>query len=637
MCGIAGKITPGRPVDRDLIAAMCRALVHRGPDSSGAHIADDVAIAMTRLAVIDVAGGDQPLYSEDHSVVLVLNGEIYNHHELRAGLRSRGHHFATRSDAEVVVHLWEEHGERCVEHLRGMFAFAIWDSRRRQLLLARDRLGKKPLAYRHGRGSLAFASEIPALLSDPETPRTIDLAAIDAYLVTQYVPGPRSVFRGIEKLPPASTLTWNPGRRPRIRRYWTPEYQPKLRLRRGQARELLRELILDAVQVRLESEVPLGAFLSGGIDSSAVVAALARCASGTVRTFTAAFAEADFDERMHARRVAQIYGTEHHELELGDFDPALLPRIATCFGEPLADPAVLPLFVLSELTRRHVTVCLGGDGGDEAFGGYRRYWQVRATLGADRIPLRLRAKLAERLRAAAGGIEGPGTKRRLARLARRMTMSPARRFADLRRSFGEEDRRRMYGPALRPLLEDSDPLAEIERAWADGAPLGGIDRAIATDLGTYLPDDLLVKADIATMAHSLELRSPLLDQGLMECASALPESMKVKGRTGKAIFREAVAPWLPPQILERPKQGWAVPVGQWMREDLRPLTEDALLDQTARERGLFDSGQVERMLDEHLGGADHSHQLWAMLNLELWLRSCVDPSAGRRPLAPASA
>jgi asparagine synthase (glutamine-hydrolysing) len=607
-----------------VIDAMCQSLVHRGPDSSGLHIETDAAIGMTRLAVIDLVGGDQPLYSEDRSVVLVLNGEIYNHHELRAGLRARGHRFATRSDAEVVVHLWEEHGERCVQHLRGMFAFAIWDAAERRLFLARDRLGKKPLVYVHGRDSLAFASEIPALLRDPDTPRAIDPDAIDAFLVNQYVPGPRCIFAGMHKLPPASTLTWSPGGYPRIQRYWAPQYRPKLRLKRREACEHLRELILDAVTARLDSDVPLGAFLSGGIDSSAVVAAMARCSSGTVRTFTAAFAEADFDERMHARRVAELYGTEHRELEVGHLDPDLLLRIARHFGEPLADPAILPAFVLAELTRRHVTVCLGGDGGDEAFAGYRRYWQIRATLGADRIPRRLRHELAQRLRASAGGTDGPGAKRRLARLAGRLAMPPARRFADLRRFFRDEDRRRLYGPALRPLLADGDPLAELERAWEDAADLGGIDRAVATDLATYLPDDLLVKADITSMAHALELRSPLLDQGLMEFAAALPERMKVRGRTGKAIFRQAVAPWLPAGILDRPKHGFAVPVGEWMRRDLRPLAEDLLLDDRARGRELFDASQVERLLAEHMAGADRTHQLWAMLSLELWFRASVD-------------
>ena len=634
MCGIAGKITPGRPGERELVCAMCAALVHRGPDSRGVHAGADAAIGMTRLAIIDVAGGDQPFYSEDGSAVLVLNGEIYNHRELRRELQARGHRFASRSDAEVVVHLWEEAGVRCVERLRGMFAFAIWDGAARRLFLARDRFGKKPLVYARSAGNLTFASEIGALLRDPDTPRTLDPDAIDAFLVNQYVPGPRCAFAGIEKLPPACTLTWTPGGEPRVERYWRLEYQPKLRMTRAEARERLRELLLDAVEVRLDSDVPLGVFLSGGIDSSAVVAAMARRASGTVRTFTAAFAEASFDERAYARRVAEWYGTDHEELEVGALEPDLLLRIAARFGEPLADPAVIPAFLLAELTRRHVTVCLGGDGGDEAFGGYRRYWQLRRTLVADRIPVGLRRRVATELRATAGGIEGPGFARRAARLAGRLAMPPAHRLADLRRFFSPVDRECLYGPALRPLL-DANPVAEIERSWEHADGLGGIDRGVAADLATYLPDDLLVKADITSMAHSLELRSPLLDQRLMEFAAALPQSFKVRGRTGKVIFREALVNWLPPQILGRAKHGFAVPVGEWMRGGLRPLTEEMLLDRTARDRRLFDPLQVEKVLAEHRAGADRTHQLWAMLSLELWLRSCVDPAP--RPLEQARA
>jgi asparagine synthase (glutamine-hydrolysing) len=635
MCGIAGKITPGRPADARLIEGMCAALDHRGPDSRGIHIDGDVAIGMSRLRVIDLVGGDQPLFSEDGGVALVLNGEIYNHRELRADLEKRGHRFSSGSDAEVVVHLWEEQESRCVERLRGMFAFAIWDEGRQELFLARDRLGKKPLLYTHEGGDFAFASEIRALLQDPETPRELSLAAIDAYLVNKCVPGDHCAFRAIRKLPPASVLSWSPGSEPRIDRYWRLEYRPKLRLSHGDAVEQLRALITDATRVRLESDVPLGAFLSGGLDSSAVVAAMAMNSHAPVRTFTAAFAEQGFDESEHAATVARRYGTDHHRLEIGALDVSLLPELAWQFGEPFADPAALPGFQLSELTRRHVTVCLGGDGGDETFAGYRSYWQLRSTLPADRIPMQLRRQLADGLLALAGNREGRRPLPRAARLASRLAMPPSRRYADLGRSFTDSDRVRLYGPLLSPLLAEGNPLAHQDRAWNARSGLGGADRCMATDLATYLPDDMLVKVDITSMAHSLEVRAPLLDHRLVEFAAALPEHLKLRGRSGKVLLRDAVRPWLPEVILERPKHGFAVPVGEWLRRDLRRLPEDVLLDPGARARGLFDHRQVRALIDEHHRGLDRADQLWTMINLELWFRCCVDRFPEAASGAPA--
>lgn len=635
MCGIAGRITPGVPADGEIVEAMCDALVHRGPDSRGLHADRDVALGMTRLAVIDLRTGDQPLRSEDGSVILVLNGEIYNHRRLRAELLRRGHRFAGRSDAEVVVHLWEEEGERCVERLRGMFAFALWDERRRQLFLARDRLGKKPLVYAHGPDGISFASEIRALLRDPTVSREIDLRAIDAFLVNQYVPRARCAFGAVRKLAPASTLSWRPGSEPRTSRYWRLSYGPKLDLDREEACERLRSMILDATRVRLDSDVPLGAFLSGGIDSAAIVAAMAMSSAAPVRTFTAAFAESGFDERRHALRVARRYGTEHREIEVGALDASLLPRIAWHFGEPFADPAALPTFQLAGLTRRQVTVCLSGDGGDEGFGGYARYWQIRSTLAADRVPPGLRRGIAGTLGAVATSADGRWPLPRAARLARRLAMPGARRYADLIRWFSDADRERLYGLALRPLLEAGDPLGATDRAWSDAGELSGIDRGIATDVETYLPDDLLAKLDITTMAHSLEVRSPLLDHQLLEFAAALPEREKVRGRRGKRLLRDAVEPWLPAEILARPKQGFAVPIGAWMRGELRDVPEHVLLDPATTARGMFRAPEVERVIAEHRAGADRSYQLWAMVNLELWFRTCVDPSPSLATAAPA--
>ena len=625
MCGIAGVVTKGKPVSRELIGAMCETLRHRGPDGAGAHVDGHVGLGMRRLAIIDLITGDQPLYNEDRSVVLVFNGEIYNYVALREELHARGHRFATRADGEVIVHLWEDYGPACVEHLRGMFAFAVWDDHSQTLLLARDRLGKKPLFYAQPDGGISFASEPRAILQDKHVSREIDATAIDAFLVNQYVPHHRCVFRAIRKLPPASTLVWRAGESPREERYWRLTYRPKAALDQREAAQRLREEILEATRLRLASDVPLGAFLSGGLDSSAVVAAMAMTSSGAVRTFSAAFPGRGIDETSYARRVAERYATDHHELEIASPDAALLARMAWHFGEPFADPAALATFQLSELTRRHVTVALNGDGGDESFSGYRRYWQLAGTRPAERFPLLFRRAVAAATAAVAGGTEGVGVRHRAARLARRLTLAPAERYADLFRYFSDSDRERLYGPLLRAAREQTDPLAHVKGPWSTRADLHWVDRTMAVDLDTYLPDDLLVKVDLSSMAHGLEVRSPLLDHQLMEWAAQLPLALKLRGRVGKVLLREAVRDWLPAEIVDRPKHGFALPVADWLRRELRSLPEEVLLDPLARDRGAFDPAGVRRLIDEHRAGQDRSAQLWAMINLELWFLTCVDP------------
>jgi asparagine synthase (glutamine-hydrolysing) len=626
MCGIAGKLTAGAPVDPMLLGRMADALAHRGPDGVGIHVVGPVGLAMRRLAVIDPVGGDQPLYSEDRRVVCVANGEIYNHVELREELVRRGHRFAGGSDAEVIVHLYEELGARVVERLRGMFAFAIWDERSGELLLARDRIGKKPLYWSLRAGTLWFGSEPRALLQDPAIPRDVDPYALDAVLVNQYVPNDRCAFAHLHKLPPASTLRWRPGGGdPRVERYWRVGSVPRSSLDPAEAVERLREVILESTRVRLRSDVPLGAFLSGGLDSSTVVAAMARQSSRAVRTFAIVFPGWDEDERPHARRVAEHLSTEHHEVEIGPLDVGLLPRIAWHFGEPFADPAALPTFQLAELTRRHVTVALSGDGGDELFAGYRRYRQLEMTRSAEVLPLGARRRAADLLTRVAGSREGRAPLPRAARLARRLAVSPALRYGDLMQFFTPDDRRRLYGPMLRPTLEDGEPQAHLERSWQEQAGrLDWVERAMALDLDTYLPDDLLVKLDRMSMAHSLEVRSPLLDQEVVEFAVGLRSG----GGADKELLRRAAAPWLPAETVARPKQGLGMPLDRWLRDELRGLAELVLLDDVARRRGLFDSDGVEALVAEHQGGAQRKHQLWAMISLELWFRTCVDVPVG---------
>ncbi|MCD6726516.1 MAG: asparagine synthase (glutamine-hydrolyzing) [Solirubrobacteraceae bacterium] len=624
MCGIAGRIDPGGHHDEVLLRRMCDAIEHRGPDSAGYLVDGGVMLGMRRLAVIDLAGGEQPMFNEDRSVAVVFNGEIYNHDELRADLRRRGHSFATRSDTEVIAHLWEDHGPSFVERLRGMFAIAVWDSVRRELLLARDRLGKKPLHWTLAGGVMRFGSEPRVLLQDPAVPRDVDPAALDAFLVNQYVPHDLCAFSALRKLAPASRLLWRPGAgEPRVERYWHPEHEPKLAIELPEAAEQVRELLLESTRIRLMSDVPLGAFLSGGMDSAAVVAAMARTHSGTIRTFSVAFPGSTVDETPYALEVARHCGTEHEVLEVEPVHAALLPRLAWHFGEPFADPAALPTYQLAELARERVTVALSGDGGDEAYAGYRRYWQLARTLPADRVPLPLRRGLARAL-AAARGTEGRSPLQRAARLAQRLTLSPAARYADLFRYLRESDRRSLYSDELQSALAGRDPLEHVERAWASSAGLDPIDRVMAVDRETYLPDDLLAKVDVASMARSLEVRAPLLDHVLVEHAARLPAELKMHGTRGKIVLRAAAEPWLPPGFLDRPKQGFAVPLAHWLRHELRGLPEDVLLDPRSVDRGLLRPQAVRALVAEHDAGLDRSAQIWALVNLELWFRTCVD-------------
>jgi asparagine synthase (glutamine-hydrolysing) len=619
MCGIAGKVSGREAVDPELVGRMCEAVRHRGPDGGGTWVVGPVGLGMVRLAVIDPIGAQQPMTNEDGTVVLVLNGEIVNHHELRAELRGRGHSFRSRGDAEVVVHLYEELGERCVERLRGFFAFALWDLRTGELLLGRDRIGKKPLLFAHRDDTLWFGSEPRAILQDPAVPRDVDLRALDAFLVNQYVPHHLSAFSALTKLPPASTLRWTPGSAPRISRYWELD-RPAVpaHVSPQEAAERVRAALLEATRLRLDSDVPLGAFLSGGVDSSAVVAAMAHASTDPVQTFSIRFADDGFDESHWARLVAEHLGTDHHELEVGAVDAGLLPRLAWHCGEPFADPAALPTFVLAQLTRRHVTVALNGDGGDEGFGGYGRYRQLAATRPAERVPIAARRALAAALARAAGTTDGRRALPRAARLARRLALDPAARYADLMRFLSASDRERLYSDTMRERVAGGDPLAHVRRAWDAHPGLPWRQRAMAVDMDTYLADDLVAKVDWTSMASGLEVRSPLLDHELLQLAATLPLG------DDKALLKDAVAPWLPAGVLTREKQGFAVPIGRWLREELRSLPEDVLLDPVARRRDLFDEREVRRMIAEHRGGADRSEALWAMVSLELWFLTCVD-------------
>ncbi|MBV8998607.1 MAG: asparagine synthase (glutamine-hydrolyzing) [Solirubrobacterales bacterium] len=625
MCGIAGKIDFDGAVDPGLIHRMCAVMEHRGPDSRGVHVEDGVGLGMQRLAIIDVAGGEQPIFNEDGMLVLVMNGEIYNFEALRAELIRRGHRLASRVDAEVIVHLYEDHGEDLVRHLRGMFAFALWDGRRRRLLCARDRIGKKPLFWARKGAQVWFGSEIRALLEDRELDRRIDPDAIDAYLALQYVPHPLSAFAEIRKLSPASTLTITEDGEA-VERYWALDYSQKLEgVSRPELEQQLRAHIREATRIRLMSEVPLGAFLSGGVDSSAVVAAMAEQMSEPVRTFSIGFADADFDELKYARMVAQRFSTDHHEFRVEPEALTIMPKLVRHYGEPYGDSSAIPSFYLAELTSRHVTVALNGDGGDESFAGYSRYTaeSVAAKLGWLPPPLkRVAPRLAALLPQDGGSNDIPA---RLRRLAARLAMSPEARWASWMSIFDIDRRSRMLTPEFRARLGGGAAERFIAEQWRRSTALSEVDVMLDVDVNTYLPGDLLVKMDIATMAYSVEARSPFLDQELMQFAASLPIAAKLKGREGKHILRSAMRGVLPDAVLDRKKMGFGVPLVRWFREDLRHLPEEVLLDPQALARGYFERAEIERIIREHQRShADHALQLWTLLALEMWHREVVE-------------
>ncbi len=633
MCGIAGTVSAGSP-DSGLVRLMCDALVHRGPDSEGFHTDGHAALGIRRLAIIDVAGGDQPVYNEDRTVVAVMNGELYNFAELRDSLRARGHRFTSEGDTECLVHLYEEYGDGLVDRLRGMFAFAIWDAPRRRLLLARDRVGKKPLYWRSDGTSLVFGSELKALMQDPALRREVDPVALHHYLTYQYVPAPWSILRDVRKLPPGHLLVWGDGSA-EVRRYWRLDSTPREVAGEREAAEELREHLLDATRVRMVSERPLGAFLSGGLDSSAVVAAMARQSSGSVKTFSIGFDEAAFDERRHARRLAEWYGTDHHELVVSPSALDVLPTLAWHFDEPFADSSAIPSFYVARMSRDRVTVVLNGDGGDESFGGYLRYVALARTRRIT-VPAVLGPRL-ERLGAlltARGRPQSPPWK--AGRILEILGHPLPRRYARMMSYFGPEQKTALYSDGLRERLAGVDSYALLDAAFAASLAGSTTGSVMDVDVNTYLPGDLLVKSDITTMANSIEARSPFLDHHLMEWAAGLPSHLKVRAGTTKYLLKKAVAPWLPPDLVHRPKMGFGVPLAAWLRTELRDLSWDLLTDRTARSRGYFRPEAVTELLRGHDAGSDHSARIWALIQFELWHRIFLDGAHTRASTAIAA-
>jgi asparagine synthase (glutamine-hydrolysing) len=640
MCGIAGVVdSRGAAVGLELLKAMAGKMVHRGPDDEGFFLnpralggetgGASAALAFRRLSIIDLAGGHQPLANEDETCYLVFNGEIYNFLELRTELEALGHRFRTRSDSETILHLYESFGPSgTLERLRGMFAFALWDQRNQTLFLARDRVGKKPLVYFERDGRLSFASELAALLQDRRIERAVDWTAVYHYLTFMCVPAPWTAFQGVKKLPPAHYLLWRDGRAV-IERYWKLEYTPKLGLGREEACERLRELLLESVRLRLISDVPLGAFLSGGIDSSAVVAAMSLAGPGPVKTFSIGFEEKKFNELPYARIVAQRYGTEHHEFIVEPRALEVLPELVERYGEPYADSSAIPTYYLSRMTRDHVTVALNGDGGDESFTGYRRHFANRVADRFYALPGPLRDSLRGALRAIAPqGADRGSLLSGLRRFAEAASLPRAARFTRWVGYFTEERKQALLSPEVLDQTAGLDSASLLASIFAEAEDLDGADAGVLVDTRFYLPNDLLVKVDIATMAVSLEGRSPFLDHRLMEFAARLPAHYKLRGNKLKALLKEAVRPWLPPVILDKPKWGFAVPIGTWFRGEMREFLCDHLLSGSAAVRGFFRPAEVERLVRLHVEGRrDLEHHLWILLMFELWQRTFFD---GRR-------
>jgi len=627
MCGIAGVYEHGgRRVDRHAVAEMLQAIVHRGPDDVGLHADERVALGARRLSIIDLPGGHQPIASEDGDVIVVFNGEIYNYRALRDRLLRAGHRFRTESDTEVIVHLYEEARDDCVHELEGMFAFAVWDARRQRLLIARDRVGVKPLYYATLDGRLLFASEIKALLRHPDLDTGVDLDALAAFLLLKYVPSPRTMFTGVAALPPGHLLTCD-GSGPHVRPWWDLSFRPNgRRLDEGEAVDALRARLQDAVRSHLVSDVPFGAFLSGGIDSSVVVALMSRELRHPVRTFAVGFAgeDEDLSELPYARLVAERYATDHKEVLVGARDLVdLAEKVVWHLDQPIADPACLANYMVAELASRDVKMVLTGEGGDELFAGYARYAGERLAPAFTRLPAPARAL------GMALSRRSPGLSRPRIALYALCQADERRRLATWFPLMRTDTREELAAGELIATVARAAPERLFEAQLAHTDAVDPINRMLYVDTKLWLPDDLLARGDKMSMAASLEARVPLLDHRLVEFAAQLPAGLKVRGLSRKYLLRKVAREWLPEPVLRRPKQGFPMPMGRWLRGGARELCRDLLSPAVVRRRGIFSPAAVARMLDEHESeAADHGPALWALLSVELWQQLFLDRPVG---------
>ena len=652
MCGITGAAwtANGQPLEAHVLSQMVQVIAHRGPDDHGYYFSPNsegrgepgAALGHRRLSIIDLAGGKQPLSNEDGTVWIAFNGEIYNYRELRPILESQGHRFQTDSDTETIVHLYEEFGTDCVSHLRGMFAFAIWDQNRRRLFLARDRIGQKPLFYREEADRLSFASELKSLLQIPDAPRRLHPQALDAYLLYQYVPHPMCMLEGYRKLPPAHWAVYENGRL-QIERYWRPPYDDVITpTDNASARESpwtmerwkreLRNTLTEAVSLRMRSDVPLGAFLSGGVDSTIIAGLMQELAQQPVHTFSIGFPVKQFDERSYARLAATHLGTIHHEKLVQPEALEILPRLIWHYDEPFADSSAIPTMYLSEMTREHVTVALSGDGGDEFFAGYERYQAVALGARFDRLPGLVKkfatSKFWQKLPAST---RQKSFRRRAKRWLAALDKPPEERYLTWISAFDDDRRWPLYTAEFRKELGDADAGAFVLDAFRCCPNRDFVTRTTCADVLTYLPCDILTKVDVASMAVGLECRSPFLDHHVAELAARMPLELKIRRGRGKQILLETFADLLPERIQKRSKMGFGVPLDTWFRGELQSFLNEKLLNPKALGRGYFQPEAVRKLVEDHQSGRwDHSYRLWSLLCFEEWHEKFLDP-----PIAPS--
>ena len=649
MCGICGIIDfPRRNLQPQLLERMCNVMAHRGPDDTGMVMMRgqqyaemrtslestrgnnfEVGLGHRRLSIIDLSeAAHQPMCNENGTIWIVFNGEIYNFQQLRERLQKKRHLFKSRSDTEVILHAYEEWGVECLDLLRGMFAFAIWDSDLRRLFLARDRLGKKPLVYSQRDGHFAFASEIKALLQVPGVDKNVNGNAIHDYLTYQYVPSPDTIFQGIRKLPPAHYLLYDKNGNSKIERYWKLSFNNNFQTCSDikELEDRVRTELQESVKLRLISDVPLGAFLSGGIDSSLIVGIMAKLSDRPVKTFSIGFEEKDFDELSYARMVAKHFSTDHHEFIVKPDTIEILPKLVWHYNEPFADCSAIPTYYVAKMTKNYVKVVLTGDAGDENFAGYPRYLRSKLLILFLRMPKKMRRDvLPPFLRMIAQFHWREKTFNRLAAYIESISSNQARNYAEQVKIFNREEKGDLYSPEFTKALKGSDSVEYILGKFEEAETDNLIDQLLYLDINTYLPEDLLVKMDIATMANSLEARVPFLDHQFMEFIATIPSRLKLKRTVTKYILKEAFSDFLPEPILTRKKMGFGVPLSRWFRNELKDYMYEILLDQRTLNRGYFKRDGVERLLNDHIAARyDHSSKIWALLFLEMWFRVFID-------------
>lgn len=627
MCGIVGFVNKGsRAIERGILERMNKSIIHRGPDEDGFYIKENVGLAMRRLSIIDLKSGQQPIFNSDKTKAIVFNGEIYNFREIRSDLEKRGHKFYTNSDTEAIIHLYDEFGVDCIQYLRGMFAFAIWDETAKSLFIARDRVGKKPVLYSHQpNGDLIFGSEFQALLAHPSISREVDFEAIDSYLSFLCVPAPQTAFKQIRKLEPAHWLLWKNGE-VETKRYWTPDFSKKIVISEEDAIEETTRILRESVKLRMISEVPLGAFLSGGVDSSLVVALMAQESSKPVKTFSIGFDEKDFSELKYAKKVAEHVGAEYHEFIVRPNALEVLPTLIEHYGEPFADSSAIATYYVSKETRKFVTVALNGDGGDESFAGYERYLAMEIAEKYFKIPGLIRKTLIEApFRLIPTSEMKKSRVRDVKRFLQAASLPKTERYFRWMSTFNRESKKELYTSEFSNLVSEQNTSSFLDK-WFDHSNGSGIlGTTLLTDQMTYLPNDLLVKVDIASMANSLEARSPFLDHKVIEFAAKLPANLHIKRFETKYLLKKVAARLVPQNVVYRRKMGFGVPVGNWFRGEMKDFLRDILLSEKSLKRGIAKREVIERYVNEHTNAqSDHAFQIWTLLMLELWFQRFID-------------